>query len=229
MPSARAALRALRAHAGAAALSGGALLAGIVLAAFAAGHGPLPGDLSATRTVQEWPFPGETLSDVVRAVTGTEVVVVIGLVLSVVALRFGHRRPVLAFALGLCAVVLLQFLLKEIVDRPRPSPELIDLRAGFTSLSFPSGHTMSATYVYGFVALGVLATPYRVTIRVAAAIVVAVFLALGGLANVYLGVHWSSDVIGGYLWALAVLIPAAVATFPNVVGRPSGTLRPRGD
>ena len=222
-------MRALRAHAGAAALSGGALLAGILLAVFAAGHGPLPGDLAATRTVQEWPFPGETLSDVVRAVTETEVAVLIGLVLSVVALRVGCRRPVLAFALGLCAVALLQFLLKEIVDRPRPSPELIDLRAGFTSLSFPSGHTMSATYVYGFVALGVLATPYRVTIRVAAATAVAAFLVLGGLANVYLGVHWSSDVIGGYLWALAILVPAARAAFPNVPSPASRTLPPRGD
>ena len=222
-------MRALRAHAGAAALSGGALLAGIALAVFAAGHGPLPGDLAATRTVQEWPFPGETLADVVRAVTGTEVAVLIGLVLSVVALRVGPRRPVLAFALGLCAVVLLQFLLKEIVDRPRPSPELIDLRAGFTSLSFPSGHTMSATYVYGFVALGVLASPYRVTIRVAAATAVAAFLVLGGLANVYLGVHWSSDVIGGYLWALAILVPAARAVFPNVPSPASRTLPPRGD
>ena len=44
-------------------------------------------------------------------------------------------------------------------------------------------------------------------------VVVAVFLLLGGLANVWLGVHWTSDVIGGYLWAVAVLVPAAWVAF----------------
>ena len=48
-----------------------------------------------------------------------------------------------------------------------------------------------------------------------AAIVVVLFVVLGGLANVFLGVHWPSDVMGGYLWALAVLIPAATAAFPS--------------
>ena len=215
MPPARALARALRAHAGAAALSGGALIAGIVLAIFAAGHGPLLGDLSASHTVQDWPFPGQTFSDVLRVLSGTEVVVAIGAVLAVVAFLAGRRRPALAFAAGLAFMVLLQFLVKELVDRPRPTPDLVDLRAGYTSPSFPSGHTMSPTFLYGFLATATFAMPFPAGGRVAVAILVAVFLALGGLANVWLGVHWSSDVLGGYLWALAVLVPAAAAAFPN--------------
>ena len=215
MLQASAALRAFRAHAGAAALSGGALVAGIVLAAFAAGHGPLPGDLSASRTVQDWPFPGQTFSDVLRFISATEVVVAIGAVLAVVAWLAGRRRPALAFAAGLALLVLLQFLVKEFVDRPRPTPDLVDLRAGYTSPSFPSGHTMSPTYLYGFLVVALLAIPFPAGGRVAVATLVTAFLALGGLANVWLGVHWSSDVLGGYLWALAVLVPAATAAFPN--------------
>ena len=205
----------LRAHAGATALSGGALIAGIVLAVFAAGHGPLPGDLSASRTVQDWPFPGQTLSDVLRFLSGTEVVVAIGAVLAVVAFLAGRRRPALAFAAGLALMVLLQFIVKEIVDRPRPTTDLVDLRAGYTSPSFPSGHTMSPTYLYGFLAAAALASPLPAGARAATAGGVVAFLALGGLANVWLGVHWSSDVIGGYLWALAVLVPAATAAACN--------------
>ena len=106
-------------------------------------------------------------------------------------------------------MVLLQFLVKEIVDRPRPDPDLVDLRAGFSSPSFPSGHTMSPSYLYGFLATAALTSFLPTALRVGVAVGAALFLLLGGLANVWLGVHWTSDVIGGYLWALAVLIPAA--------------------
>ena len=74
---------------------------------------------------------------------------------------------------------------------------------------------MSPTYLYGFLAVAALASPLYRGLRGAAVALVAAFLLLGGLANVYLGVHWTSDVIGGYLWALLVLIPAARAAFPN--------------
>lgn len=191
------------------------LAAAIALAVLAALDDRLPGDLSATSAVQDWPFPGEPFADVLRLLSGTEVVAGIGAGLAVIAWLAGRRRPALALAAGLGLMVLLQFAVKEIVDRPRPPSDLVDLRAGFTSPSFPSGHTMSPTYLYGFLAVAALASPLSRGLRGAAVALVAAFLLLGGLANVYLGVHWTSDVIGGYLWALLVLIPAARAAFPS--------------
>ena len=191
------------------------LAAAIALAVLAALDDRLPGDLSATNTVQDWPFPGEPFADVLRLLSGTEVVAGVGAALAVIAWLAGRRRPALALAAGLAVMVLLQFGVKEIVDRPRPPPDLVDLRAGFTSPSFPSGHTMSPSYLYGFLAVAALASPLSWSLRVAVVAVVAAFLLLGGLANVYLGVHWTSDVIGGCLWALLVLIPAARAAFPS--------------
>ena len=191
------------------------LAAAVALAVFGALEERLPGDLSATGAVQDWPFPGEPLADVLRFVSATEVVAGIGAALAVVTWLAGRRRPALALAAGLAAMVLLQFAVKEIVDRPRPDAGLVDLRAGFTSPSFPSGHTMSPSYLYGFLAMAALASPLSPALRTAAVAAAALFLLLGGLANVYLGVHWTSDVIGGYLWALVVLIPAARFAFPN--------------
>ena len=200
---------------GLAALWGVVLAAAVTLAVFAALHDRFPGDLDASRTVQDWPFPGEPFADVLRLLSGTEVIVGIGLALAGVAWLAGRRRPALALAAGLGVMVLLQFLVKEIVDRPRPDPALVDLRAGFSSPSFPSGHTMSPSYLYGFLATAALTSSLPTALRVGVAVGAALFLLLGGLANVWLGVHWTSDVIGGYLWALAVLIPAATAARPN--------------
>ena len=194
---------------GLAALWGVVLAAAVTLSVFAALHDRLPGDLDASRTVQDWPFPGEPFADVLRLLSGTEVIVGIGLALAVVAWLAGRRRPALALAAGLGVMVLLQFLVKEIVDRPRPPTDLVDLRSGFTSPSFPSGHTMSPSYLYGFLVTAALTSSLPTALRVGVAVGAALFLLLGGLANVWLGVHWTSDVIGGYLWALAVLIPAA--------------------
>ena len=191
-----------------------ALAAGIALALLAAGHGPLPGDLPATRAVQDWPFPGEPFADFLRLLSGTELALALGAVLAIAAWLRGERRLALALIAGLAAMALLQFGVKAIVDRPRPSPDLVDLRAGFSSPSFPSGHTMSPTFLYGFLALAVHASPLPAGIRTTVAIGVVSFLALGGLANVWLGVHWPSDVVGGYLWALAALLPAARAARP---------------
>ncbi len=208
-------MRALRVHAGAWALCCSAIVAGVALAALAAAHDRLPGDLPATLAVQRWPFPGETLADALRALTATEVVLGLGTVLAGAAWLAGRRRQARVFGAGLVLVVLLQFSLKELVDRPRPAPDLVEVCAGFTSASFPAGHAMSATYLYGFLAVVALAASFPAPARAALAGLVALFLALAGLANVSLGVHWPSDVVGGYVWALAVLVPAARAAFPN--------------
>tara|TARA_Y100000588_G_C14145656_1_gene878235 strand:- start:40 stop:708 length:669 start_codon:yes stop_codon:yes gene_type:complete len=193
----------------------GVLLSGTLLCFLAASNERFPGDLSVMRTIQAGFFPGEPFANGLRILTGTEVVVAIGLVFATISWLFGKRRPALTFAFGLAVVVTLQFSLKEIIDRPRPTPDLVDLRSSFSSASFPSGHAMSATYLYGFLALSSFAADLPSSVRISAIVSVVGLLALAGLVEVFLGMHWPSDVIGGYLWALAVLVPTAMVAFPR--------------
>jgi undecaprenyl-diphosphatase len=117
------------------------------------------------------------------------------------------RKPRHALFVFACAVGTLIFMatLKGIYERPRPSIVThIDPPGG---LSFPSGHSMIAASLYLTLAVLVARTLpdrrlRRFTVAVGASIAFLV-----GLTRMYLGVHYPSDVIGGWTvgvtWALA--------------------------
>ena len=93
--------------------------------------------------------------------------------------------------------------LKLLVDRPRPQY----LLAGHPpeSLSFPSGHALSAAIFGGLLILLVVElVPSRSLRRGLQAAILLLVLAIGA-SRVYLGLHWPSDVIGGYLFGVAML------------------------
>jgi len=109
--------------------------------------------------------------------------------------------PMVAF--GLAAV--LNIGLRVAIGRHRPSVTMIDnsfleIQTGYQRFAFPSGHATSG--IIGFSALVDLAWDHP-RLRLPA-VVTAVLMVLGtGFGRVYLGVHWPTDVLGGY--ALGVL------------------------
>ncbi len=185
----------------------------LALTVLAAQHDTLPGDLRIIHWAQDLAFPGEALSDAVRAITGTEAVLASGGAIAVALWLRGYRRQALLLAIGLALLPTLQYAIKEAVDRPRPSPELVELQAGFSSPSFPSGHVMGATYLYGLLLYLSLCLPLPPWPRGLLAAWCLLLLAFAGPANVYLGVHWPSDVLGGYAWGLLLAAPLAAFDF----------------
>jgi membrane-associated phospholipid phosphatase len=188
------------------------LLAGaIVLSVLAAQHDRLPGDLDLAQRLQESDFPGLRPSKFVRLVTTTQVVLGTGGTAAVALWLFGWRKQAVVLVAGLATMALLQSGLKDLVDRPRPTADLVELRAGFSSPSFPAGHVMSPTVLYGFLLYLALALRLPVAGRVVVVGWSAFLLALTGPANVYVGVHWPSDVLGGYAWGAVLLLPMVYA------------------
>jgi len=178
------------------------LLCAIGLSFWCAASDRLPGDLWLTRRIQDLPDWFEPLAEILRAATTTWIVVIAGATLAAVASLISRKWTWLIFAGIMLVVPPIQALIKNLVDRPRPDATLIERRGTFTSESFPSGHVLGAT---AFVLLCALIIVERVpagwprfTTWWAAA---AVLCLVNGLANVYEGVHWPSDVLGGYLWA----------------------------
>jgi undecaprenyl-diphosphatase len=104
---------------------------------------------------------------------------------------------------------LVDTLVKVLVDRPRP---LVDhpLDTAFGT-SFPSGHAMASTVAYGAVLLVFLPVLGRRHRPVAIAVAVTIVLAIGS-SRLLLGVHFLSDVVGGYVLGVAWLL-ASTAVF----------------
>jgi undecaprenyl-diphosphatase len=187
------------------------LAATVALSVLAGQHETLPGDTDIMLWAQERAFPGEGFSDAVRTVTGTEVIVGTGLAVAVALALAGDRRAAIVLAIGIALLPLLQAGVKEWVDRPRPAEPLVELRAGFDSPSFPAGHVMSPTVLYGFVLYLSLRSGLPAALRAAAAAWSAFVLVFAGPPNVWLGVHWPSDILGGHAWGVVLLLPLVIA------------------
>ncbi|MFF4016003.1 phosphatase PAP2 family protein [Streptomyces sp. NPDC001843] len=115
-----------------------------------------------------------------------------------------------------CAVAaVVQQTLKDAVDRPRPVWR--DPVDSAHYAAFPSGHAMTATVVCGLLLwllhrFGAGRALWRTALALAVLSVAGV-----GLTRVWLGVHWPSDVIGGWLLG-ALLVALAVAAYESPWG-----------
>jgi membrane-associated phospholipid phosphatase/putative flippase GtrA len=87
--------------------------------------------------------------------------------------------------------------LKLLFDQPRPAPDRVQVLAEESSPGLPSGHSQNSLVVYGYLAAQVR-QPWAWT--AATAIVLGV-----GLSRIYLGVHFPTDVLGGWLIGIALL------------------------
>src|ERR1700737_4409177 len=186
-------------------LAAGVLLLGLTF--LAEQSGPNAVDLSATLWIQRftapwfatlmywvsWPgFPPESL-----------------LLPIVVAAPFALRGLWVEalWIIGTQIASLIDTVLKQLVNRPRPSHDLVGVLAPLSDPSFPSGHTVQYTALFGFAFYLVYVLAERSTLRTVLVVLLAVPIVLVGPSRLYLGQHWLSDVLGGYAVAALFLVP----------------------
>jgi undecaprenyl-diphosphatase len=132
--------------------------------------------------------------------TGAVVMMIVG----VTAAFLWHTEHKYSARLLLAATagsILLNSALKLYFNRPRPDVFVWQTHAASTS--FPSGHAMSATVVYGTVAYLLARLQKHHWARALTLIAAVIVIALVCLTRLYLGVHYPSDVIAGIVVGLA--------------------------
>ncbi|HVK02530.1 MAG TPA: phosphatase PAP2 family protein [Armatimonadaceae bacterium] len=206
-----------RREAGALAVMIALLLAfGLLLYAIRDGNGEriLATDVRITRAIQSYrSAPLDAAAHFFTFVGGFAVMAPVAVTLGALLLRQGRPRAALLLGTALLAGHPLNFALKMLARRPRPSADqdLVDVLAAASGTSFPSGHAMSAALFFGligFFAYVMLPSPRGRALVGALMIALALLV---GLSRVYVGGHWFSDVVGGWSVGLFLLIAFAEA------------------
>jgi membrane-associated phospholipid phosphatase len=156
-----------------------------------------------------------------RGITATGTGVVPYALAVLAGLVIGHTVRSRLLAVALCVTCLgagqaARYGVMDLIARPRPPRT--DWATHASGWSFPSGHATTATLTAGLLVVAVLVRAPRG--RIPLALAACCWGALVGLSRVYLGVHWFTDVLGGWLFGvgwLGLCLGAAARWVPDQV------------
>ncbi len=170
--------------------------------------------------VKGLPVPTDVWRTISQA--GGAVLIPIGIAIVVVLVLARRPRSALVYGAALLVATGWTQFVKVALGRARPlGGEL--LAAGY---SFPSGHSLNSTVTYGLIALLVWRTRLPRSLRVATAVALVILVVLIGLSRIALGVHYPSDVLGGWLAGVAIVATVAVFTRDGVGDKGEADSRP---
>ncbi|TDU39733.1 undecaprenyl-diphosphatase [Gelidibacter sediminis] len=127
-------------------------------------------------------------------VYGYAIVLVVFAVLSYFVFKQWKLMLQVFFVLALSAIS--NLILKRFVDRARPG---IEHMVSVETLSYPSGHAMSAMAFYGFLMYLVYRFNINKYLKIGIILLLGALILSIGLSRIYLGVHFPSDIAGGFI------------------------------
>ena len=173
------------------------------LAVFVHFNPVLPVDVAITKEFQENKSPGLQSFMIAISFLGNQQLLFVGLILITAIAFWLVRLRLEALVIVALSVIssIVNFLLKLLVSRPRPTSHLVDIIQHANGQSFPSGHVMSYVAFWGLLfSFGLILFNRKHWWHYVLLIIPALFVILVGPSRIYLGDHWASDVIGGYLF-----------------------------
>lgn len=135
--------------------------------------------------------------------------------LLVIAAFAPGKRPGWFCTVNLALAVLLNVVLKTLIQRPRPEGFRLAVESGF---SFPSGHSMAAMAFFGLIVWMVWHYEQDRRQRLLLTVAFSAVIVMIGISRIYLGVHYASDVLGGFCASIIWLVFYTKLAAPAFLG-----------
>ncbi len=183
------------------------LIAFIVLALLVRTSAYFPIDLLITRHLQEISSPlfANVMSMISWAGYLPQSVGITAFIIAFLYFFGLHWESLMGFVVAIFDEAM-NTLIKIVVHRPRPSIDLVHVVVTLNGFSFPSGHVMFYTGFFGFIWFLAFTLLRNSWMRTLILTLFGSLILLIGVSRIYLGEHWTSDVVGAYLLGTLVLV-----------------------
>ena len=144
------------------------------------------------------------MTNIIKIITNIGGTIIIVVVTMLSLFIFRNKKINICIILNLLGIFILNnVLIKNIIARDRPTGINIIEENGY---SFPSGHTAISTVVYGYLIYLIYNYVSNKKLKYALISILSIIILVVGLTRIYLGVHYTSDVLGGYLLGISYLL-----------------------
>ncbi len=149
-------------------------------------------------------FQNDTLTNIMKVITSfANPLTIVSLCLaSLLSLIWKYKASIYLIIITIISTVF-NFLTKNIVLRNRPNHLRLIEETGY---SFPSGHAMGSIAFYGFIIFLLSKSKINKNLKIFLSVIIGLTIFLIGISRIYVGVHYPSDIIGGFLLGYIILI-----------------------
>lgn len=178
-------------------------------------HDLMRGDIIGYNFVSKY-LISDSMTPIMKGITwvgSAPVLISIALILFVL---IKNKKTGLAIFLNLFVVSLLNQILKFILQRPRPTEYRIINESGY---SFPSGHSMISMAFYGFLIYLIYKNIKNKYLKWILIVLLSLLILGIGVSRIYLGVHYTSDVLAGFLISISYLVIYIKLYSEKIIGK----------
>ncbi len=149
-------------------------------------------------------FQNDTLTNIMKVITSfANPLTIVSLCLaSLLSFIWKYKASIYLIIITIISTVF-NFLTKNIVLRTRPDHLRLIEETGY---SFPSGHAMGSIAFYGFIIFLLSKSKINKNLKIFLSVIIGLTIFLIGISRIYVGVHYPSDIIGGFLLGYIILI-----------------------
>lgn len=142
-------------------------------------------------------------TEIVKMITNITSPIMVIITLLILVLAIKDKKIKISLVINLLGITIINNLIKVIIARPRPEINKLVTETGY---SFPSGHSITSMVFYGYLVYLTYKYINNKKIKIPLIIFLILLIPTIGLSRIYLGVHYASDVLCGFLLGTIYLI-----------------------